>query len=184
MTRIIGLSGSLRRDSFNTRLLRACAPLLPPDVSLEVVTLHDIPLYDGDVEAQGIPAGVARLKDQVAGCNGLLIASPEYNHTMPGVLKNAIDWMSRPADDIERVFKGRPVALIGASPGAFGTARGQHSWLPALRAVLLRPYFEHAPFYLAKAHQAFDEQGGFKDPKTRELLSGFLAGFTSFVLGE
>jgi NAD(P)H-dependent FMN reductase len=181
MTRLVGISGSLRAGSFNTQLLKACAPLLPPDVTLDIVSLRDVPLYDGDVEAQGIPAGVARLKDQVAAADGLLIASPEYNHTMPGVLKNAIDWMSRPAADIGRVFKGRPVALLGASPGAFGTARGQHSWLPALRAVLLRPYFEHDAFYLAKAGQAFDEQGGFKDPKTREILQGFLTGFIEFV---
>jgi len=110
-----------------------------------------VPLYDGDVEAAGIPPGVTRLKDQIAAADGLLIVSPEYNHTMPGVLKNAIDWCSRPPADIGRVFKGRPVAIIGASPGPFGTARGQHSWLPALRAVLLRPYFEHAPFYLSRA---------------------------------
>jgi NAD(P)H-dependent FMN reductase len=178
------MSGSLRKGSFNTQLLRACQPLLPAGVSLEIATLHEIPLYDGDVEAQGIPPGVAKLKDLVAGADGLLISSPEYNHTMPGVLKNAIDWLSRPSEDIGRVFKGRPVALIGASPGSFGTARGQASWLPALRAVLLRPYFEHAPFYLAKADQAFDGEGGFKDPRTRELLGGFLDGFTRFVREE
>jgi NAD(P)H-dependent FMN reductase len=184
MTRLVGVSGSLRKGSFNTQLLRACQPLLPAGVSLEIVTLHEVPLYDGDVEARGIPPGVAKLKDLVAGADGLLIASPEYNHTMPGVLKNAIDWLSRPAEDIGRVFKGRPVALIGASPGGFGTARGQASWLPALRAVLLRPYFEHAPFYLSKAHQAFDEAGGFTDARTREQLAGFLAGFAAFVRGE
>jgi NAD(P)H-dependent FMN reductase len=184
MTRIVGVSGSLRKASLNTQLLRACQPLLPPDVTLDIVTLHDVPLYDGDVEAQGIPAGVARLKDQVASADGLLLCSPEYNHTMPGVLKNAIDWLSRPPQDIDRVFKGRPVALLGASPGQFGTARGQASWLPALRAVMLRPFFEHAPFYLGRASDAFDERGGLKDPKSRELLSAFLAGFVSFVNGE
>ena len=180
-TRIVGISGSLRQGSFNTRLLHVCVGLLPGDVTLEVVTLREVPLYDGDVEAQGIPPGVARLKDQIAASDALLLVSPEYNHTMPGVLKNAIDWCSRPPTDIGRVFKGRPVAILGASPGPFGTARGQHSWLPALRAVLLRPYFEHAPFYLERADQAFDEQGALKDPKKREQLQGFLAGFVDFV---
>jgi chromate reductase, NAD(P)H dehydrogenase (quinone) len=180
-TRILGISGSLRQGSLNTRLLQACVGLLPDDVTLEIATLRDVPLYDGDVEAQGIPSGVVRLKDQIAGSDGLLIVSPEYNHTMPGVLKNAIDWCSRPPQDIGRVFKGRPVALIGASPGAFGTARGQHSWLAALRAVQLRPYFEHAPFYLERADHAFDDQGALQDAKKREHLQGFLAGFAHYV---
>jgi NAD(P)H-dependent FMN reductase len=181
MTSIVGISGSLRLGSLNTQLLKACADLMPDGATLQVASLREVPLYDGDVEAKGIPTGVAALKDQVAAGDGLLIVSPEYNHTMPGVLKNAIDWMSRPPADIGRVFKGRPVALIGASPGQFGTARGQHSWVAALRAVMLRPYFEHAPFYLARADQAFDERGGLKDPKSRELLQGFLAGFVDFI---
>jgi NAD(P)H-dependent FMN reductase len=181
MTTIVGISGSLRQGSLNTQLLKVCAGLLPDGVTLETASLRDVPLYDGDVEARGIPTGVAALKDQVAASDGLLLVSPEYNHTMPGVLKNAIDWMSRPPADIGRVFKGRPVALIGASPGQFGTARGQHSWMATLRAVLLRPYFEHAPFYLARADQAFDERGELKDPKSRELLQGFLSGFVDFI---
>ena len=181
MTTIVGISGSLRQGSLNTQLLKACAGLLPDGVTLRIESLRDVPLYDGDVEAKGIPSGVTRLKDAVAAADGLLLVSPEYNHTMPGVLKNTVDWMSRPPADIGRVFKGRPVALIGASPGQFGTARGQHSWLATMRAVLLRPYFEHAPFYLARADQAFDADGTLKDPKSRELLQGFLAGFVDFV---
>ena len=181
MSTIVGISGSLRQGSLNTQLLKACAGLLPGDATLAIASLREVPLYDGDVEAKGIPAGVAQLKDQVAAADALLLVSPEYNHTMPGVLKNAIDWMSRPGSDIGRVFKGKPVALIGASPGMFGTARGQANWLPALRAVTLRPYFEAPPFYLARADQAFDEQGALKDPKSRELLQGFLAGFVDFI---
>lgn len=181
MTKIVGISGSLRQGSLNTQLLKVCGSLLPAEATLRIASLREVPLYDGDVEARGIPAGVAKLKDEVAAGDALLIASPEYNHTMPGVLKNAIDWMSRPPSDIGRVFKGRPVALIGASPGQFGTARGQASWLPALRAVTLRPYFEAAPFYLARADQAFDGESGLKEPKSRELLQGFLAGFVDFI---
>jgi NAD(P)H-dependent FMN reductase len=182
--KIIGLSGSLRRGSLNSQLLRACGALLPAGASLETASLRDVPLYDGDVEAAGIPAAVARLKDQVAGAGALLIVSPEYNHSMPGVLKNAIDWMSRPASDIGRVFKGRPVALIGASPGSFGTARGQAAWLPVLRAVQLRPFFELPPFYLARASDAFDADGALKDPKARELLTAFIQGFVAFASGK
>ena len=181
MTQVLGISGSLRHGSFNTQLLHVCATLLPSGVQLEIADLHDIPLYDGDVEARGIPTAVTTLKERLAAADALLLVSPEYNHSMPGVLKNAIDWMSRPAADIDRVFKGKPVALIGASPGSFGTARGQAAWLPVLRAVQLRPFFELPPFYLAKAHQAFDPEGKLTDPKSRELLGAFLTGFVDFA---
>ena len=181
MTRLVGISGSLRKGSLNTKLLHACVGLLPAGASLEIATLHDVPLYDGDVEAAAFPQPVTRLKDQIAGCDALLLVSPEYNHSMPGVLKNAIDWASRPPADIERVFMGRPVALIGASPGSFGTARGQAAWLPVLRAVQLRPFFELPPFYLAKAGDAFDDEGALKDPRSRDLLAAFLRGFVAFA---
>jgi NAD(P)H-dependent FMN reductase len=181
MMNILGVSGSLRRGSLNTRLLRVCVDLLPPGAELEIASLRDVPLYDGDVEAEGIPPAVTELKERVAAADALLLVSPEYNHSMPGVLKNAIDWMSRPAADIHRVFRGRPVALIGASPGGFGTARGQAAWLPVLRAVQLRPWFEAPPFYLSKADEAFDEQGALRDERTRGHLAAFLRGFVDFA---
>jgi NAD(P)H-dependent FMN reductase len=184
MTRLVGLSGSLRQGSLNTQLLRACVPLLPAGATLDIVTLQGIPLYDGDLEAAGFPVAVTRLKDRVAAADALLIASPEYNHSMPGVLKNAVDWLSRPPKDIDRVFKGRPVALIGASPGGFGTARGQAAWLPVLRAVQLRPFFELPPFYLSKAADAFDADGAFRDARTRDTLAAFLQGFVAFASGK
>ena len=113
-TTIIGLCGSLRRGSFNRMLLRAAAETAPPGTSIEPESIRDIPLYDGDLEEeQGIPSAVQRLKDRIAEADGLLIVTPEYNHSMPGVLKNAIDWLSRPADDVLRVFGGRPVAIMG-----------------------------------------------------------------------
>jgi chromate reductase len=181
MIRILGVSGSLRRGSLNTKLLRACEGLLPSGASLDAVTLQGIPLYDGDLEAAGIPAAVSELKERCAAADALLLVSPEYNHSIPGVLKNAIDWMSRPGSDIPRVFKGRPVAVIGASPGGFGTARGQAAWLPVLRAVQLRPFFEAPPFYLSKADEAFDEAGALRDERTREHLAAFLRGFVEFA---
>lgn len=181
MTRIVGISGSLRKDSLNTKLLKACAGLLPAGASLEIADLHGVPLYDGDLEASAFPPAVTRLKDHVASGDALLLVSPEYNHSMPGVLKNALDWMSRPSSDVPRVFRGRPVALIGASPGGFGTARGQAAWLPVLRALTLRPFFDHPPFYLSKAAEAFDAQGGLVDARMREQLASFLEGFVAFA---
>ena len=130
MTRILGLSGSLRAGSLNTALLRAARDLMPGGSTLGIGSIAGIPLYDGDLEARaGIPAAVAALKDAIADADGLLVATPEYNNSIPGVLKNAVDWLSRPAADIARVFGGRPVALIGASPGGFGTILGQDAWL-------------------------------------------------------
>ncbi|MCX8004040.1 MAG: NAD(P)H-dependent oxidoreductase, partial [Burkholderiaceae bacterium] len=111
MTTIVGISGSLRRESFNTALLQAIAAALPNGAVLRIESIRGIPLYDGDVEREaGIPAEVARLKDAIAAADALLIATPEYNNGIPGVLKNAIDWLSRPPADIARVFGGKPVA--------------------------------------------------------------------------
>ena len=180
--RILGISGSLRRDSHNTRLLRAAALALPPGAELELLDgLAAVPPYSEDADTEPAPEAVAHLRDQIAAADALLIATPEYNASIPGVLKNAIDWMSRPSSDIDRVFKGKPVAILGASPGSFGTARGQAAWLGVLRAVQLRPFFELPPFYLAKAHQSFTPDGGFADPKSKELLTSFLAGFVAFA---
>src|SRR5262245_58190471 len=120
MTTIVGISGSLRRDSFNTALLRVAAQLMPEGAELAIETIAGIPLYDGDVEAsEGIPPRVVQLKNRISNADGLLLATPEYNNSIPGVLKNAIDWCSRPTTDIKSVFGGKPVALIGASPGGF-----------------------------------------------------------------
>jgi len=122
VTRLLGISGSLRKGSFNTALLRAAQQVAEPDVQVEIATLHEIPLYDGDVEASsGIPGAVKALKEMVIASDGVLLATPEYNGGIPGVMKNAIDWLSRPGTDIPKVFRGRPFALLGATPGGFGT---------------------------------------------------------------
>src|SRR5690349_1227572 len=135
MTTIVGIAGSLRKGSFNAALLRAAARSMPAGSTLEQATIAGIPLYDADVEAQGIPPLVAALKDRVAAADGLLLVTPEYNNSIPGVLKNAIDWLSRPDADIPRVFGGKRVALIGASPGGFGTILSQNAWLPVLKTL-------------------------------------------------
>lgn len=184
MTRILGIAGSLRRDSFNLALLRAAEAMMPPGASLDVRTIHGIPLYNADEEeAAGLPETVAALKDAVATADGLLLATPEYNNGMPGVFKNAIDWLSRPADDIGRVFGNRPVAILGASPGNFGTLLAQNDWLPVLRTLGTRPWFG-GRFLAPRAGSLFDAEGQLHDPAIRERLAAFLAGFVHFIEGN
>ena len=181
MTTLIGLSGSLRSGSFNTALLRAATALLPPDATLDVRTLHGIPLYDADLETrEGIPASVAALKEAIVSAHGVLLATPEYNNGIPGVSKNAIDWLSRPAADSKRVFGNKPFALIGASPGNFGTILSQAAWLPVLRTLGTRPWFG-SRLLVSRAQQVFDAQGALLDMQVREQLQQFLLGFITFV---
>ncbi len=180
MTRIIGIAGSLRQGSFNAALLRAAATLMPTSSQLDIATIRDIPLYDGDLEAaSGIPPAVAALKERIIAADGLLLASPEYNHSIPGVFKNAIDWLSRPSSDIAQVFGGRPVAVIGASPGGFGTVLAQNAWLPVLRTLGTQPWFG-GRLLVSHAGRVFDESGALLDDKVREQLQQFLQGFVAF----
>jgi len=180
MTKVLGISGSLRRGSYNSALLRAAARLMPEDATLEIASIRGIPLYDGDVEAQGIPASVTQLKAAIVAADGVLLVTPEYNNSIPGVLKNTIDWLSRPASDIKRVFGGRPFALIGASPGPFGTVLSQAAWLPVLRTLGTETWFG-GRLAVSRAANAFDESGALKDPVVEEQLKLFLAGYVSFL---
>ena len=180
MANLMGLSGSLRKGSFNTALIRAAAGMVPGGSQLTVHTLHGIPLYDGDVEAtSGVPQIVVELKDAVAACDGLLLATPEYNNSIPGVFKNAIDWMSRPSADIKRVFGGKPVAVMGASPGPFGTLLSQTAWLPVLRTLGTKPWFG-GRLMVSRAGSVFDANGAITDEKVREQLKAFVEGFVTF----
>ena len=180
-TTIIGLCGSLRRGSFNRMLLRAAAETAPPGTSIEPESIRDIPLYDGDLEEeQGIPSAVQRLKDRIAEADGLLIVTPEYNHSMPGVLKNAIDWLSRPADDVLRVFGGRPVAIMGATPGPGGTALSQAAWLPIVRTLGMRPWFE-GRVLISDAFTVFDAHGRIADAEMSQRIRTFIEGFAAFA---
>lgn len=180
-TRIVGVSGSLRNGSFNTGLLRAAAQLVPDGAELSVHTVHGIPLYDADVEAaEGIPQAVTTLKDAISEADGLILASPEYNNSVSGVMKNAVDWLSRPPADISRVFGNKPTAIIGATPGGLGTVLGQNAWLPVLRTLGTRPWFG-GRVMVSRAHTLFDEQGQLTDEKTTESLQRFVSGFVEFV---
>jgi NAD(P)H-dependent FMN reductase len=184
VTRLIGLSGSLRQGSYNTALLHAAATLLPAGVTLTVKTLHGIPLYNGDdEEATGIPAIVQELKRSIVEADGLILSTPEYNHSIPGVFKNAIDWLSRPGDDIPRVFGGKPVALIGATPGSFGTVLSQNAWLPILHTFGTKPWFG-GRLGLSQAYKAFNPAGQLIDADGRIQLQKFVAGFVQFADGE
>jgi chromate reductase, NAD(P)H dehydrogenase (quinone) len=181
MVGIVGISGSLRLASVNTGLLRAAGTLLPDGDRLDIADISKIPLYDGDLEQRsGVPDAVRALKDVLAGADAILIATPEYNNSIPGVLKNAVDWASRPSADIPRVFGGKPVALMGASPGGFGTILAQVAWLPVLR-TLGAELWTGGRLMVPQAGKAFDGEGNLIDEALRARLRTFLAGFAAFA---
>jgi chromate reductase, NAD(P)H dehydrogenase (quinone) len=180
MTTIIGISGSLRRGSFNTALLRTAAELMPAGSTLAIETIEGIPLYNFDVEAEGIPPRVSELKKLISGADGLLLSTPEYNNSIPGVLKNAIDWISRPASEIPKIFGRKPVAIMGASPGGFGTVLSQNAWLPVLRTLGTKPWFG-GRLLVSHAQTVFDGSGTMTDDAIRKQLEKFLHGFVEFT---
>ena len=184
MVTLIGISGSLRKGSYNTALLRSAAQLMPDGARLQIESIRDIGLYDGDVEAEhGIPAPVAALKDAIASADGLLLATPEYNNSVPGVLMNAIDWLSRPPADIPRVFGGRPVALMGATTGMFGTTLAQNAWLAVLR-TLGAQLWTGGRMLVPSAQGMFAPDGTLTDEKQRGRVKAFLEGYVGFAQAQ
>jgi chromate reductase len=181
MTLLVGISGSLRRYSFNAGLLRAAQAELPGGTRLEIASIADVPLYNADVEeADGMPPAVVALKEAIAVADGLLLATPEYNNGIPGVFKNAIDWTSRPPADIARLFAGKPVAVIGASPGGFGTILAQDAWLSVLR-TLGAQMWSGGRLMVSGAGKAFDREGNLVDDAVRQRLGKFVADFVAAI---
>jgi chromate reductase len=166
--RILGLSGSLRRRSHNSKLLRAAAELLPPECQLDVYDgLRELPPYDADREVEPAAETVARLRAVIAGAHGVLIATPEYNGSIPGVLKNALDWASRPYPD--NVLQGKPVAVIGASSGLFGAVWAQAEMRKVLGIIGADVIDDELP--LGQADLAFTDDGHLVNPEQRGLLA-------------
>jgi chromate reductase len=169
--KLLGIAGSLREGSYNRSLLRAARELLPEGVELEELDLRGLPFYDGDVEAAGDPEPVAELKGAIRGADALLIATPEYNRGVPGGLKNAIDWASRPP--LGSPLAGKPVGLMGASTGRGGTALAQQQLREALefpRAVVL----DDPQVLVPEAYLRFDEHGTLVDPGVRAEIAELL----------
>jgi len=174
---ILGVSGSLRKGSYNTALLQAAQNRFPQ--LIRIGDIGAIPMYNADVEAEGIPEAVLDLKKLLIDARGLLLFSPEYNNSVPGVLKNSIDWLSRPSLDIRNVFHGKPVAVVGASPGGFGTILAQNAWLPVFRGLGSRLYTGHR-LMVSQAAGIFDEDGTLADESIHHRLEQFVRGFMEF----
>lgn len=169
---VLAISGSLRQDSHNTQLLRAAARELPEGVEFHILEgLREVPPYDEDDDRDPAPAAVTRLREAIAGADALLIATPEYNSSIPGQLKNALDWASRPRDTSPLRFK--PVAVVGASKGAFGAVWAQAELRKVLGASGARVV--EGDLALGHAHERFGEDGSLEDDELRDQLRELLA---------
>jgi chromate reductase len=176
--KILGLSGSLRKGSYNTALLRAASDLLPDGMTLEIADLAPLPLYNADHDGANMPDVVRRFKDRIARADALLIATPEYNYSVSGVLKNAIDWASRPAGKSPLI--GKPTAIMGATTGLFGTVRAQMH----LREICLyndMPVVRKPEVLVMGAAHKFDSQGSLTDKDSREFIRQLLANLAALV---
>ena len=174
---ILAFSGSLRKASLNTALLREAAALLPDGVTLEIFDLSPIPLYNGDVEAAGVPEAVRQFKAKIAEADALLVACPEYNYSVTGVLKNALDWASRPAKDSP--LHGKPLAMLGAG-GQSGTMRAQFH----LRQMLVHSnvlVLNKPEVYIQRAFEKFDAEDRLKDEALREQVRHLVAALVAWT---
>ncbi|WP_138431123.1 NADPH-dependent FMN reductase [Fodinibius saliphilus] len=176
--KILAFAGSLRKGSFNKAVLRAAKELAPESMDIEIFDLQGIPLYNADVEAKGDPKRVAAFKEAIRQADGLLIATPEYNHGVPAVTKNAVDWASRTPKDAP--LNKKPVGILGASPGMTGSARGQSQLRQALEAS--NSYCMPKPEILVfRAHEKFDGNGNLTDEATRKYLGKYLEALHDWV---
>lgn len=177
MTQLIGISGSLREGSLNTALLRSSRDLLPAGATLSIASIQSIPLYNGDLDVDGGPPPVQELKQRIGDADGLLIATPEYNYGIPGVLKNVIDWASRPG--FKSVLRHKPVAIVGAAPGVVGTARAQAQLKQVLLGTLCA-LFPYPEVLVGKAHERI-RNGRIEDQQTSEILTEMLSGYVDWI---
>lgn len=174
---ILAISGSLRRASFNTALARHIASVAPSGVSVEVVRLNDVPLYDGDVEdASGRPSSVIALQKRIAAADGVIIATPEYNFSIPGVLKNALDWVSRG----ERPFFRKAVGVVGASGGPIGTARSQYHLRQNLQGLEAQ-VMPKPEVFVSNADSKFDAEGRLTDAETAGFVAAWVGAYVEWV---
>jgi NAD(P)H-dependent FMN reductase len=179
MVQLVGFSGSLRKASFNRSLLATAAAQMPEGSTLEILPIDGVPLYNADIEeGEGIPSTVAEIKDRIAAADGLVIATPEYNGSIPGIAKNVIDWISRPGDDQPRVTHGKPVCLMGATPSGLGTAFSQAAWLQVLRTLRMRLWVAGGPFYVSAAYKSFDDTGK-ADEELAKRVADYMAAFVA-----
>lgn len=174
---ILGFAGSLRKNSYNKALLRVAAELVPKDAKLETFDLEGIPPFNQDLQEQP-PEKVIEFKSKIRAADAILIATPEYNYSIPGVLKNAIDWASRPQTD--NAWEGKPVAIMGASTGRLGTARAQYHLRQCFVALDMYP-INYPEVMVANARQNFDEDGKLKDEKARQLIAEMLEELVSWT---
>ena len=176
--KVLGIAGSLRKGSYNASALREAVRLAPPGMRIELAGIADIELYNEDVYAAGFPPAVDRLREQIRGADALLLVTPEYNASIPGVLTNAIDWVSRPP---EQPFAGKPAAIMGASPGRLGTARAQNHLRQTLIALDARVL--NSPLvFISEAHKAFDEAGNLTAEATQKYIGNLLAALRDWTL--
>jgi chromate reductase len=174
---ILGFAGSLRRGSFNRALLRAALDLLPEDTKLETFDLKGIPPFNQDLEAS-MPERVKEFKNKIRSADALLVATPEHNFSIPGVLKNAIDWASRPYGD--NPFEGKPVALMSASPGMLGGARAQYHLRQVFVFLDMHPV-NRPEVFVTFAGQKIDDTGRVTDEKTREIIAELLRSLVTWT---
>ena len=175
--KVLAISGSLRKGSYNTAALRAAQELAPEGMSIEIASIADIPVYNADVQAQGFPAPVTALGDSIRAADAVLFASPEYNYSIPGVLKNAIDWISRLPD---QPFAGKPVAMIGASQSLLGAARAQYHLRQTFVFVDALPVNKPEVF-ITLAQNKFDPDGKLTDAPTREFIAKLLVALEAWT---
>jgi chromate reductase len=178
MLRVVGIAGSLRVGSYNRSLLRAAQELVPSTMNITIEDLSPLPMFNADLDATGTPEPVARLRSAVRACDGVLFATPEYNHGVPGILKNAIDWLSQPLKG--SALEGKPVGMVGASTGLAGTARGQMQLRQAF-VLTNSPAMLQPEVLVGRAHERFDAAGRLTDDATRRFLAGFLMQFAVWI---